>query len=41
MLESCFQHRCSSMVTLKAEPDFDGLHNDARFQNLIRQIGLP
>jgi len=41
LLETCFQHRCASMVTLKAEPDFDGLHNDARFQNLIRQIGLP
>jgi len=41
LLEDCFQHRCSSMVTVKAEPDFDELRGDTRFQSLIKQIGLP
>ncbi|MGC2194429.1 MAG: winged helix-turn-helix domain-containing protein [Terriglobales bacterium] len=39
-LEQCFAHRCSSMVTLKAEPDFDVLHDDLRFQGLVRKVGL-
>jgi TolB-like protein/DNA-binding winged helix-turn-helix (wHTH) protein/Tfp pilus assembly protein PilF len=41
LLEDCFQHRCSSMATVKAEPDFDVLRSDSRFQNLARRIGLP
>ena len=41
LLESCLQRRCSSMVTLKAEPDFDVLRDDVRFQKLVQQIGLP
>ena len=41
LLERCFQQRCSSLVTLKAEPDFDGLRDDGRFQRLVRQVGLP
>lgn len=41
LLEDCYQHRCSSMVTIKAEPDFDELHDDSRFQSLVKQIGLP
>jgi len=41
LLENCFQHRCSSMVTVMAEPDFDVLRNDARFQTLAQRIGLP
>jgi hypothetical protein len=27
-------------VTLKAEPDFDVLHDDSRFQTLARGLGL-
>jgi len=41
LLESCLQRRCSSMVTLKAEPDFDVLRDDVRFQKLVQQVGLP
>ena len=41
LLEECYQRRCSSMVTLKAEPDFDGLRSDPRFQELVRRIGMP
>jgi hypothetical protein len=40
LLEDCFQHRCSSMATLNAEPDFDALRNDARFRSLSHRIGL-
>jgi TolB-like protein/DNA-binding winged helix-turn-helix (wHTH) protein len=41
LLEDCYQRRCSSIVTLKAEPDFDDLRSDARFQALVNRIGLP
>jgi TolB-like protein/DNA-binding winged helix-turn-helix (wHTH) protein/Tfp pilus assembly protein PilF len=41
LLESCLQRRCSSLVTLKAEPDFDVLRDEPRFQKLVQQVGLP
>jgi TolB-like protein/Tfp pilus assembly protein PilF len=41
LLEACYERRCSSMVTINVEPDFDGLHQQARFQNLVRRLGLP
>jgi tetratricopeptide (TPR) repeat protein len=41
LLESCLRRRCSSMVTLKAEPDFDVLRDEPRFQQLVQQMGLP
>ncbi len=40
LLESCFKNRCSSIVTLRAEPDFDVLQGDSRFQTLARGVGL-
>jgi TolB-like protein/DNA-binding winged helix-turn-helix (wHTH) protein/Tfp pilus assembly protein PilF len=40
LLEDCFKDRCSSMATIKAEPDFDGLQSDVRFQNLLEKLGL-
>ena len=40
LLEECYQRRCSSMVTVKAEPDFDDLRSDARFQELVNRIGF-
>jgi TolB-like protein/DNA-binding winged helix-turn-helix (wHTH) protein/Tfp pilus assembly protein PilF len=39
-LQSCLEHHCSSMVTVKAEPDFDVLHGDSRFQELTHRVGL-
>jgi len=41
LLEACYQRRCSSMVTINVEPDFDGLHQEVRFQNLVQRLGLP
>jgi hypothetical protein len=41
LLEDCYGRRCSSIVTLKAEPDFEVLREEARFQNLVRRVGLP
>ncbi len=41
LLEACYERRCSSFTTIKVEPDFDGLQREARFQNLVRRLGLP
>jgi hypothetical protein len=40
LLEECYQQRCYSMVTVKAEPDFDVLRDESRYQDLERRIGL-
>jgi len=40
LLETCAHRRCSDIVSLNVEPDFDGLRDDPRFQRLLRQIGL-
>ena len=40
LLETCAQRRCSDLVSLNVEPDFDALRTDPRFQKLVRQIGL-
>jgi TolB-like protein/DNA-binding winged helix-turn-helix (wHTH) protein/tetratricopeptide (TPR) repeat protein len=40
LLEECYQHRCSSMATIGAEPDFDGLRSEIRFRNLVEKLGL-
>jgi len=40
LLEECYQRRCYSMVTVKAEPDFDVLRDDRRYQDLERRLGL-
>jgi TolB-like protein/DNA-binding winged helix-turn-helix (wHTH) protein/tetratricopeptide (TPR) repeat protein len=40
LLEDCYQHRCSSLATLKAEPDFEVLQREPRFQSLLQKMGL-
>jgi TolB-like protein/DNA-binding winged helix-turn-helix (wHTH) protein len=40
LLEACVRRRCSDIVSLNVEPDFDDLRADPRFQKLLRQIGL-
>jgi len=39
LLEACAKRRCSNLVSLNVEPDFDGLRADPRFQTLLRQLG--
>ncbi|MGE5814799.1 MAG: winged helix-turn-helix domain-containing tetratricopeptide repeat protein [Acidobacteriota bacterium] len=38
LLESCAARRCSSLVNLPIEPDFDPLRAEARFQRLLRMV---
>jgi TolB-like protein/DNA-binding winged helix-turn-helix (wHTH) protein len=40
LLEECVRRRCSDVVSLNVEPDFDGLRDDPRFEQLQRQVGL-
>jgi TolB-like protein/DNA-binding winged helix-turn-helix (wHTH) protein/Tfp pilus assembly protein PilF len=39
LLEDCSRRRCSDLVSLNVEPDFDGLRDDPRFQALARKVG--
>ena len=38
LLEDCSRRRCSDLVSLNVEPDFDGLRGDPRFQALARKV---
>jgi TolB-like protein len=40
-LEKAFKERSSWMVWLKAEPVFDNLRSDPRFQRIVQDVGLP
>ncbi len=39
-LERACEERSSSMIALKADPVFDTLHTDARFQDLMQRMGF-
>lgn len=39
LLEDCSRRRCSDLVSLNVEPDFDGLRDDPRFQELAKKVG--
>lgn len=39
-LEKAYEERSSSMPWLNAEPRFDAVRSDPRFQNLLRRVGL-
>ncbi|MGH8528000.1 MAG: TPR end-of-group domain-containing protein, partial [Gammaproteobacteria bacterium] len=40
-LEEAYRDRYVAMAWLKVEPKFDVLRSDARFQDLLRRVGLP
>ena len=40
-LQKAYGEHAASLIFLKVEPSFDGLHSDPRFQDLVRRIGLP
>jgi TolB-like protein/DNA-binding winged helix-turn-helix (wHTH) protein len=40
-LERGFEERDDLMINLQAEPAFESLRSDPRFQNLVRRVGIP
>ena len=40
-LERAFEERSPNMPYLSVDPVFAGLHDDPRFQDLLRRMGLP
>jgi hypothetical protein len=40
-LERAYTERSWTMFMLRLEPAFEHLHGDARFERLVRRVGLP
>jgi hypothetical protein len=40
-LDKAYRDRASALVRLKAEPGFDSLRSDPRFQDLLRRMNFP
>jgi serine/threonine protein kinase/tetratricopeptide (TPR) repeat protein len=40
-LETAYSQRDQTMPFVKVSPEFAGLHDDPRFQDLVRRIGIP
>ena len=40
-LEAAYDAREGTLVCVKADPRFDSLHADPRFQDLVRRVGIP
>ena len=41
LLETSYRQRAGLLVTVRADPFFDSLHSDPRFQNLLRRMNFP
>lgn len=41
LLDEAYRQRCPQLLWIQTDPAFDFLHQDARRQSLIRQLGLP
>ena len=41
VLEDAYRHRDGGLILLNADPRFDSLKSDPRFQQLLQRIGLP
>jgi tetratricopeptide (TPR) repeat protein len=41
VLESQYRHRDGGLIFLNADPNFDTLKSDPRFQQLLQRVGLP
>ncbi len=40
-LDKAYEGRVSQLVYLRVNPTFESLHDDPRFADLLRRIGLP
>jgi tetratricopeptide (TPR) repeat protein len=40
-LNKAYDERSYAVLLLEVEPEFDSLHSDLRFQDLVRRVGLP
>jgi hypothetical protein len=41
VMESQYRHRDGGLIFLNADPYFDTLKSDPRFQQLLQRVGLP
>jgi eukaryotic-like serine/threonine-protein kinase len=41
LLEKAYADRSMLLTFLKVDPEFDSLHSDPRFKDLLRRVGLP
>ena len=41
LLERAYRERDTQMQFLKVDPHYDALRSEARFQDLMRRVGLP